>query len=201
MSIATTSTATLKSEGIWFDDGDLVLQTDDATFRVHSLLMIKFSSVLEGILRSALASKSIDKIDGCPAVRLQDKGGDLRTLLHALYTPRCVSFDILEYLMSCLDSLLLTARGYTPSPRLTSSRLPLYSISPPSTIATAYTPPPFTSSPDNSQVLSNAGISASTMSTSSDTSSRSPTQHGRLALGPCCLPSFCTAAYGKRPTQ
>lgn len=90
MSLATTSTATAKSEDVWFDDGDLVLQTDDAHFRVHSLLMIKFSPVLEGILRATFASKSFEKIDGCPAIRLHDKGGDLRTLLHALYTPRCV---------------------------------------------------------------------------------------------------------------
>ena len=61
MSIATTSTVTVKSEDIYFDDGDLVLQTDDALFRVHSLLMIKFSSVMEGILRATLASKSIEK--------------------------------------------------------------------------------------------------------------------------------------------
>lgn len=74
---------------VWYEDGNVVLQAQGVSFRVHRGILAKNSAVLRIIL-SAVPPQTSFMIEGCPVAELPDAGKDLEHVLRALYDRSCV---------------------------------------------------------------------------------------------------------------
>ncbi|KXN83434.1 hypothetical protein AN958_01448 [Leucoagaricus sp. SymC.cos] len=70
---------------VWFDDGNLILQTDDALFRVYSGLLAARSSVFKDMLAFPAPPEGNLSHDGCPVVRIYDSTEDVRYFLNGIF--------------------------------------------------------------------------------------------------------------------
>lgn len=70
---------------VWFEDGNLILQTDTAVFRVYSGLLAARSSVFKDMLAFPPPPEGNLMFDGCPIVRLYDSSEDVRYFLNAVF--------------------------------------------------------------------------------------------------------------------
>lgn len=71
----------------WFEDGTIILITDNVAFRVYEGLLSRDSSVF--CRNYGLQSLPADgeKVGGCPVVRPSDSAEELRVLLRAMLSP------------------------------------------------------------------------------------------------------------------
>ena len=72
------------SPEVWFDDGNVVLQTESMVFRVHRGLLSAQSPVLQEHLTSLFEHTLPTRHDGCPVLSLNDSSIDLTHFLKAL---------------------------------------------------------------------------------------------------------------------
>ncbi|KAG2344372.1 hypothetical protein BDR05DRAFT_181481 [Suillus weaverae] len=70
--------------GLWYDDGSIVLKTGDDFFRVHRSILSQKSSVFATILLQSQAEDT-ETHEGCPVVALGDDAEELRQLLLTIY--------------------------------------------------------------------------------------------------------------------
>ncbi|KAL1675295.1 hypothetical protein EV122DRAFT_218863 [Schizophyllum commune] len=87
---------------LWFDDGNLVIQTGLALFRVHKGVLCFHSSVLRD-MASFPASASFDTYEGAQLAAFPYDAQDMHHFLRALYVPdyflpppEMTTFEILE---------------------------------------------------------------------------------------------------------
>ena len=80
-------TAIRVCEDLWFEDGNIILETGDTRFRVYRGVLVKNSSVFRDIL-SIPQSSNEELLDGLPVVRVHDSSEDMTSFLGALYQPR-----------------------------------------------------------------------------------------------------------------
>ncbi|KAJ7133820.1 hypothetical protein C8R46DRAFT_1201706 [Mycena filopes] len=71
-------------EGLWFNDGTLVLQAGSAAFRVYAALLAERSLVFRDMLQFPQPDDG-DSIEGCPVVQLSHDERDLECFLKALF--------------------------------------------------------------------------------------------------------------------
>jgi hypothetical protein len=72
--------------GLWFDDGNNVVQAGNYQFRIHRGILSARSPVLHKVF-SEPASEGTHSVEGCPVTHLQDHGKDVENLLLAIYDP------------------------------------------------------------------------------------------------------------------
>ena len=72
--------------GLWFDDGNNVIQAGNYQFRIHRGILSARSPVLHGLF-SKLIPGETKSIEGCPVTHLQDRGEDVKNFLMAIYDP------------------------------------------------------------------------------------------------------------------
>lgn len=78
-----------RSDAIWFDDGNIVLQAERMQFRVHCGVLIKYSGVFRDMFDVGHpGSQSEATVDGVPVVHLHDSQMDVEWILRALYGDR-----------------------------------------------------------------------------------------------------------------
>lgn len=75
---------TARHSGLWFGDGNVILQTDDLQFRVYKGVLAKNSVVFRDMFATA-SSSECPIVDGCPVVLLYDWPEDLEHVLLALF--------------------------------------------------------------------------------------------------------------------
>ena len=75
----------LKRDGVWFDDGNLILQTDNALFRVYGGLLAARSSVFKDMLAFPPPPEGNLAHDNCPVVRIYDSTKDVHIFLNAIF--------------------------------------------------------------------------------------------------------------------
>lgn len=75
----------LPRDDIWFEDGNIILQTDNALFRVYSGLLAARSSVFKDMLAFPPPPEGNLALDSCPVVRLYDATEDVRYFLNAIF--------------------------------------------------------------------------------------------------------------------
>jgi hypothetical protein len=70
----------------WFDDGNVVLLTDDGlvAFKLHRGVLARSSEVMETMFAMDAAADT-ERIEGCPVVRVYDDPEVLSDLLKAIY--------------------------------------------------------------------------------------------------------------------
>jgi hypothetical protein len=71
----------------WFDDGNIIVLSEDATaFKVHRGVLARQSEVFETMFGLPQPeSVDIERVEGCPVVRMYDHPSELGTLLKAIY--------------------------------------------------------------------------------------------------------------------
>jgi hypothetical protein len=75
----------------WFDDGNVVLASEDTAFRVHRSFLARHSEVFESMfLVPQPLSEVVETMDDCQVVRMWDSPTDLSNLILALYDGACV---------------------------------------------------------------------------------------------------------------
>ncbi|GJE89894.1 hypothetical protein PsYK624_060060 [Phanerochaete sordida] len=70
-----------RSEDLWFEDGNVILAAEGMSFRVHKGILTLRSDVFKTLLDDA----SLERLEGCPVFRVEDKGKDLHDLLYIIY--------------------------------------------------------------------------------------------------------------------
>ena len=71
--------------GLWFDDGNNVIQAGNYQFRIHRSILSARSPVLHRMFAEPL--EETEGIEGCPVRYLQDRGEDVKNFLMAIYDP------------------------------------------------------------------------------------------------------------------
>ena len=71
---------------VWFDDGNLIVRTEERTFRVYRGILTCASSVFREMV--SLAKK--ESSGGCPFVRVSDAAADVSFFLMSLHDPEYV---------------------------------------------------------------------------------------------------------------
>jgi len=72
--------------GLWFDDGNHVIQAGNYQFRIHRGILSVRSPVLSGVF-SEPVPEGTQSIEGCPVTHLQDDGEEVMHFLMAIYDP------------------------------------------------------------------------------------------------------------------
>jgi hypothetical protein len=70
--------------GLWYDDGSVVLKAGDDFFRVHSSILSQKSPVFATLLLQSQAENT-ETHEGCPMVTMDDDAEELRQLLLTIY--------------------------------------------------------------------------------------------------------------------
>ena len=73
-----------RSEEVWLDDGNVILQAENVQFRVHRSVLSKHSPVFSGLFKVPHPPGE-PNVDGIPIVVLHDSPEDLKHVLLALY--------------------------------------------------------------------------------------------------------------------
>ena len=69
----------------WFDEGNIIIAALDRAFRVHTSILVLRSEVFKTLLSNAALSQLAERLNGCPILRVDDKGQDLHDLLYIIY--------------------------------------------------------------------------------------------------------------------
>ncbi|EDR01508.1 uncharacterized protein LACBIDRAFT_310797 [Laccaria bicolor S238N-H82] len=72
--------------GLWFDDGNNVIQAGNYQFRIHRSILSARSPILRRVF-SEPTPEGTESIEGCPVTHLQSHGEDVKNFLMAIYDP------------------------------------------------------------------------------------------------------------------
>ncbi|EIN04252.1 hypothetical protein PUNSTDRAFT_138647 [Punctularia strigosozonata HHB-11173 SS5] len=85
---STSLTELTRCEGLWYEDGSIVLASEGVGFRVYRMLLAQNSSVFANMLAMSSPESNIDPSYDCPIVHMPDSAAQLRYLLLALHDVR-----------------------------------------------------------------------------------------------------------------
>ncbi|KAJ3538396.1 hypothetical protein NMY22_g5182 [Coprinellus aureogranulatus] len=78
------STTPKRSEKVWFDDGNIVIQAGSLQFKVHKGVLVKQSTVFADLFQMPHPVNE-PTLDGCPIVEMHDSAEDMEHALLAVY--------------------------------------------------------------------------------------------------------------------
>ncbi|KAJ3528880.1 hypothetical protein NMY22_g9225 [Coprinellus aureogranulatus] len=73
-----------RSEAVWMEDGNIILQAENVQFKVHRSVLSKHSPVFADLFKVPQPGNE-PTVDGCPIVELHDHAEDLKHVLLMLY--------------------------------------------------------------------------------------------------------------------
>ncbi|KAJ6605999.1 hypothetical protein DFH09DRAFT_896607 [Mycena vulgaris] len=79
-----------RSNELWLSDGDLIIQTDNLSFRIHSRVLATSSTVFADMLLfppPVGSTADNETVDGLPTVRLFDSDADATLFLKGIFDP------------------------------------------------------------------------------------------------------------------
>ncbi|KZP32780.1 hypothetical protein FIBSPDRAFT_433532 [Athelia psychrophila] len=71
----------------WFEDGNIVLETERVQFKVYKGILAANSAIFRDMFANAQAQEG-ELVEGCPVVHVMDKPKDLEHVLEALHDSR-----------------------------------------------------------------------------------------------------------------
>lgn len=74
-----------KHETLWFDDGNVVIASEDMLFRLHRGIVCHHSQVFRDMFSAPHTGESTDVVEDCPVVRVSDSGENLAGFFTLLY--------------------------------------------------------------------------------------------------------------------
>ena len=86
--MALTPSEYLRSDAVWFDDGNIVLETQGTIFRVYRGILANNSPIFADMFTLPPLPGVNEEYDGCPVVHMPDDARPLGVLLRALYESR-----------------------------------------------------------------------------------------------------------------
>ena len=76
----------VRSEDVWYDDGNIILQAQNTQFKVLKSILQRNSSVFRDMFSLPQPTSSdTELVEGCPVVRLSDSADSVRYVLKALF--------------------------------------------------------------------------------------------------------------------
>ncbi|PPQ95021.1 hypothetical protein CVT25_000484 [Psilocybe cyanescens] len=79
------TTAAKPVEGLWFEDGNLILKAENSLFKIYSGLLAARSSVFRDMLAFPPPPEGNTMVDGCPIVTVYDSAKDMGYFLMAVF--------------------------------------------------------------------------------------------------------------------
>lgn len=79
--------------GLWFDDGNLILKAETYLFRIYGGLLAARSSVFRDMLSFPPPEEGNATLEGCPVVFVYDSPRDLTHFLRAIFDSRSASIS------------------------------------------------------------------------------------------------------------
>ena len=79
--------AIITQKKTWFEDGNIVLEVETSRFKVYGGILALHSAIFRDMLaipKPAVLDAS-ETVDGCPAVRLEDRANDWEYVLAAIF--------------------------------------------------------------------------------------------------------------------
>ncbi|RPD58575.1 hypothetical protein L226DRAFT_146930 [Lentinus tigrinus ALCF2SS1-7] len=81
--------AAKRDDDYWFEDGNIILVSENVSFKVYRGLLAEHSSVFRSMLDVGQGTQNpADIVDGCPVVPLYDSPNDLRGLFRIIFPLR-----------------------------------------------------------------------------------------------------------------
>ena len=96
----------IRREDLWFDDGNVVFQAQDAVFRVHKSVLCRESAFFRDMFSLPQPLTLRETYDGCPLVKVQDSVEDISLFLAVIFDHKYVNSRLLFF--SVVYSALLT---------------------------------------------------------------------------------------------
>ena len=82
----------VRSEEVWFDDGNIVLQAGDTLFKVYSGILSRESPFFRDMFSLPQTADTVsDCFDGCPVIAVHDNPGDMKKFLSATHNYESVA--------------------------------------------------------------------------------------------------------------
>lgn len=72
----------------WFDDGNIILETEAMQFRVHRGVLAASSNIFADMFSVPQPVQGDEVVDGCPVVKMLDNAEELKHVLKAIYDRR-----------------------------------------------------------------------------------------------------------------
>ena len=91
---------------IWFDDGNIVLQSENVQFRFFQGILATYSPFFRDVFSIPQPAVGADVVEGCPVMRLPEKAADVNYMLSFILEP-CVCTTI--YLLGGIRVILIYA--------------------------------------------------------------------------------------------
>lgn len=96
---------------LWYEDGNVILITENVAFRVHRSILSRRSQVFKDLFAFP-QPESIDTLEDCPLIHLSDGAEDLAHLLEAIYNGIRFQRHGIKTLWKDLKPLLLLSNKY-----------------------------------------------------------------------------------------
>lgn len=83
---------TTRHTGLWFEDGNIVIQAQHTVYKVHKSLLCRESPLFADTLSLPQSAVQVpDEVyDACPLLRVQEPAEGITVLLQALFDPKYV---------------------------------------------------------------------------------------------------------------
>lgn len=76
----------VRSDSIWYDDGNVILQAESTQYKVYRGVLAQSSSVFRDMFSFPQPPASdAETIEGCPVVRLSDSAEEVTYVLQAIF--------------------------------------------------------------------------------------------------------------------
>ena len=112
--LSTNDDSTNSEVDVWFDDGTLIIQAGEKSFRVYRGILSRASSVFRDMLSLAVTDGD-EVIDGCPVVHVSDSAADMSFFIRSLHDTECV----VHCFLALLDRHLIQWRRFFMPPNST----------------------------------------------------------------------------------
>ncbi|KAJ7119177.1 hypothetical protein C8R44DRAFT_673540 [Mycena epipterygia] len=98
-------------QGLWFEDGSLIIQAGNSQFRVYRGVLVARSSIFQDMLSLAQPPSS-DLVEGCPLVHLHDNPGDVSVFLKAIFDSEFFETHPTPSRLEIISSILRLSHKY-----------------------------------------------------------------------------------------
>jgi hypothetical protein len=100
-----TPTSLIRSQDVWYDDGNVVIQTENIVFKVFRGILASNSPVFSDMFSVPQPPDSVsgpDEYDSCPLIQIYDTPEDTKHFLKAIHDAGSVHLVLIIQLISNL---------------------------------------------------------------------------------------------------
>ena len=93
------ATPSIRSESLWYQDGNVILQAEGMQYKVYKGLLAQQSTIFKDMFSLPQPSETMnsDMVEGCPVVHLSDAAGEVTFVLEEIFLRRYAGQLILGF--------------------------------------------------------------------------------------------------------